>query len=406
MAPEKFKAIIIGGGPAGLTAAHILYKAGIDFVVLEARDKVVVDHGAAMVLGPQNLRVIRQLGLYDKLLEIGAELLSVKGFLQDGRVFKDVPELETFKENHGIGLVAFHRAQLVQFFYDNFPDETKARYLTNKRVTSIESGEEGVKVTAADGSVFEGSIVIGADGVHSVARKIVRELALAEDPKRDWDPENPFPAEYRCLWFSFPPPTEPDTVYDDKDVEDFVAKVAEYPVTETLKVKDLFEKRQTAGLSDLGEGIAMHWSWGRIVLVGDAIHKFTPNAGLGLNNAIQDIVALTNGLHTAIKAAPGGQADNQTLSGVFRTYREQRVEGLQQDYDRSALVTRLQAWRSRLHFFLSRFVFSWPFISRFVVNRVVSPVVRRGLVLSYVPSTDLPKGRISWEHQIPAAKVV
>ena len=98
MAPEKFKAIIIGGGPAGLTAAHILYKAGIDFVVLEARDKVAVDRGAAMVLGPQNLRVIRQLGLYDKLLEIGAELLSVKGFLQDGRVFKDVPELETFKE--------------------------------------------------------------------------------------------------------------------------------------------------------------------------------------------------------------------------------------------------------------------------------------------------------------------
>jgi len=339
-------------------------------------------------------------------------------------------------------LVAFHRAQLVQFFYDNLPGEAKASYLTNKKVTSIESGEEGVKVTAADGSVFEGSIVIGADGVHSVTRKIVRELALAEDPKRDWDPENPFPAEYRCLWFSFPPPTEPGQafetpgkdlsamyltgrdrgwimlydrfpkptterhVYDDKDVEDFVAKVAEYPVTETLKVKDLFEKRQTAGLSDLGEGITKHWSWGRIVLVGDAIHKFTPNAGLGLNNAIQDIVALTNGLHTAIKAAPDGQPDNKTLSEVFRTYRKQRWEGLQQDYDRSALVTRLQAWRSLLHYFLSRFVFSWPFISRFVVNRAVSPVVRKGLVLSYVPSTDLPKGRISWEHQIPAAKVV
>lgn len=98
MVAEGFKAIVIGGGPAGLTTAHVLYKAGIDFLVLEERKEVVVDRGAAMVLGPQNLRVMRQLGLYDKLMPLGTEGLYTKGFLLSGRVFKDVPDLQTFKQ--------------------------------------------------------------------------------------------------------------------------------------------------------------------------------------------------------------------------------------------------------------------------------------------------------------------
>ena len=335
-----------------------------------------------------------------------------------------------------MGLVTFHRAELIQSLYDNLPDEAKARYLLNKKVASIESGEQGVKVITTDGSVYTGSIVIGADGVHSTTRKIIRGLALAEDPEREWDAENPFPAEYRCLWCTFPRPSEPGECfetpgkdlsamyltgkdrgwvllydrlpeatierhdYTEKDIEKFAAKIAEYPLRENLKAKDIFEKRFTWGLSDLGEGVAKHWSWGRIVLVGDAIHKFTPNTGSGLNNAIQDIVALTNGLHSAIQRVPG-QPDSNTLTEVFKKYQEQRMNPLQEDYKRSALVTRLQAWASRLHFFLSRFVFSWSFAANFLVNHAISPAVRQGLVLNYVACTDLPKGKVSWEHQIP-----
>lgn len=98
MAAEAFKAIVIGGGPAGLTTAHVLSKAGIDFLVLEGRRDVVIDSGAAMVLGPHNLRVMRQLGLYDKLMPLGTEGLYTKGFLQNGRAFKDVSDLRTFKQ--------------------------------------------------------------------------------------------------------------------------------------------------------------------------------------------------------------------------------------------------------------------------------------------------------------------
>lgn len=88
MASVPFKVIIVGGGPSGITAAHILERAGIEFVVLERRENVVDDVGASLVLSPGTLRVFHQLGLLEQLLEIGSTLISNKGFTADGYIFK------------------------------------------------------------------------------------------------------------------------------------------------------------------------------------------------------------------------------------------------------------------------------------------------------------------------------
>lgn len=98
MPSTGFKAIIIGGGPAGLTAAHALYLAGIDFLILEARESVVVDQGASLVLGPQSLRVMHQFGLLDKLRSISSEISHTKAFTLDGREFKNHTLLKTMRQ--------------------------------------------------------------------------------------------------------------------------------------------------------------------------------------------------------------------------------------------------------------------------------------------------------------------
>lgn len=59
----------------GLTAAHVLSKAGIDFVVLEARPTIVEDVGASLVLIPHSIRVLAQLGLLQKFRELGHEVM-------------------------------------------------------------------------------------------------------------------------------------------------------------------------------------------------------------------------------------------------------------------------------------------------------------------------------------------
>lgn len=62
-----FRIIVVGGGLVGLTTAHILSKAGIDFVVLEQHDNVTPYLGSLLSIMPSTLRVLDQLDLLDTL---------------------------------------------------------------------------------------------------------------------------------------------------------------------------------------------------------------------------------------------------------------------------------------------------------------------------------------------------
>ncbi|KAJ6125443.1 monooxygenase [Penicillium samsonianum] len=67
-APQDFRAIIVGAGVAGLTLAHCLARRGIDFLLLEARGKIVPEFGAPIAVLPNALRILDQLGICDDLL--------------------------------------------------------------------------------------------------------------------------------------------------------------------------------------------------------------------------------------------------------------------------------------------------------------------------------------------------
>lgn len=89
MPSTPFKVIVVGGGPVGLIAAHALSHAGIEFVVLERRESVVLDQGASLVIGPPTLRVLHQLGLLDQLMAIGGQVNTSLTFTQQGHAFRD-----------------------------------------------------------------------------------------------------------------------------------------------------------------------------------------------------------------------------------------------------------------------------------------------------------------------------
>lgn len=67
MGSELFKVIIIGGSIAGLTLAHCLDKAGIDYVVLEKRKDITPQEGASVLILPHGGRVLDQLGVFNAL---------------------------------------------------------------------------------------------------------------------------------------------------------------------------------------------------------------------------------------------------------------------------------------------------------------------------------------------------
>lgn len=77
MTSRNFKVIIVGGGPIGLTAAHALEKAKIDFLLLEQRDDVVVNTGSNLVLRPNGIQAMMELGLQADLDSVSTPLTRI-----------------------------------------------------------------------------------------------------------------------------------------------------------------------------------------------------------------------------------------------------------------------------------------------------------------------------------------
>lgn len=65
-----FRVIIAGGGLAGLTLANALERAGIDYILLEARDEIAPHVGASLGIFPNGSRILDQLGCYDNIAEL------------------------------------------------------------------------------------------------------------------------------------------------------------------------------------------------------------------------------------------------------------------------------------------------------------------------------------------------
>ncbi|KAK8099895.1 hypothetical protein PG999_010269 [Apiospora kogelbergensis] len=365
---KLFQAIIVGGGPVGLTLAHTLDQAGIDYLILEARDTVLAEEGAdnvlsflaalaSLVLTPNTLRVYAQLGILEDALKAGAPIGTTHVTTWAGKPTRNSAILSArSQESHGVRAHAYHRLHVMQVLYETLAPASKQKILTGKKVVDIQTTRDGVQVHCLDNTTYEGSIVIGADGVHSKTRGFMRSMALAAgaDPATV-NPEKPLIASYRCMWGTFPTPagslpgdadnchgpkqsasiihgkdwswffmyecldepTQARRDYTAADMEAFAGRLGEMHVSPTLQFKTVWAARfpGCAGMSNLPEGAVAHWSWGRVVLAGDAGWKVTPNMGMGYNSGVQCAVALTNALHELVHGRGVARPSTRELEG-------------------------------------------------------------------------------------------
>ncbi len=71
---KPFKVIVVGGGLVAITAAHILSRANIDFVILEQHDDITPWAGSLLAMWPATYRMFNQLGIQDLMLPILSKL--------------------------------------------------------------------------------------------------------------------------------------------------------------------------------------------------------------------------------------------------------------------------------------------------------------------------------------------
>lgn len=446
METQPFRVVIIGGGPVGLTAAHALLSAGIDFLVLEARPTFAPEEGASLLAYASTQRVWHQLGLYDAMKAKSCDVETRSAADHAGNVFRRGTPTAIHRRLFGAEPWNFHRKELVEVLYEKLPAEVREEKLcAGRKVCGVEVDEEGVTVRCEDGRVERGSIVLGVDGVYSKTRGLMRELILASKLKEggahdgSLPPERPYKAEYRCLWGTCPAPeaSEPASNaeshgpgrsimfmtdrggrswfflyeqldgaardeghrYTPEEQEEMAARFSGVRLLPALPFGDIWPTRTACGMADQLEGVLPQGHWrlpaaqgGRVVLAGDAVHRMTPNFGWGFNSGVNDVCALVSLLRAEVVGSPS--PSSAQLDGVFARYAEARcVDDDVADVVRiSGTVTRQCAYpRERgviaaaVAWLLTRVVpLLVPDFEAKIARKLLGKVMRRSRVLEFL----------------------
>src|SRR5262249_32328952 len=85
------RALIIGGGPAGSTAALALQRVGIEAVVFEAYPRSTVDVGSYLGVAPTGLRALRAVDAHHLVREVGFPTRENVLWSHNGRHLATVP---------------------------------------------------------------------------------------------------------------------------------------------------------------------------------------------------------------------------------------------------------------------------------------------------------------------------
>ena len=64
---RPFKVIIVGAGISGLVLAHLLSRANIDHVILEAHKDIIHPAGGSFGVWPNAARILDQIGCWDDI---------------------------------------------------------------------------------------------------------------------------------------------------------------------------------------------------------------------------------------------------------------------------------------------------------------------------------------------------
>lgn len=341
MVSQTTRIAVVGGGMGGLTAAIALTRiAGVQVTVFEQASKLG-EVGAGVTVAPNAQRVLDRLGVLEQVRNAGA-VPDGHGVYQDarGNLVTDAAWEDSGKQYRNIGM---YRPDLINVLAREIDRDT---IRLGHRTVSVQPLDAGVRLEFENGASEDFDAVVGADGIHSVVRQSVQQfpepvysgyivyrgVVDASLLPEDWRMISQvwmgnqrhfmcYPLQNRKL-FNFVAGVPSDRPLNGPwsgpaSVGELAAEFAGDDWDPMLqRFIGAIEKTFWWGLFD--HEPLTNWSRGRITLLGDAAHTMLPHQGQGVNQAIEDSMALAIFLKAADTAAD--------IPEAFRRYTSVRMQ--------------------------------------------------------------------------------
>lgn len=305
---ERRRAVVVGAGIGGLTAAIALRLIGWDVLVLEQAERIE-SVGAGISLFANAQAVLEVLGLLGAVRAIGTAPPMANAGLREpsGRWLTRVDQAAMPP------LLVLHRADLHRVLLAALPEGCVR---TGQRVENVSDENDGPHASAASAAgtlAHAADLIVAADGLHSIVRSLLfpghpgprysgyaswrgvtaRPVMLPEGGGETWGRGKRFGmvpmADGRVYWYATSNEAEGRTFPDEH------AEVRRRfggwhpPIADVLTATPAGAvlHHDICWLPPLPRFTAR-----RVALLGDAAHAMTPDLGQGACQAIEDAVVL------------------------------------------------------------------------------------------------------------------
>jgi 2-polyprenyl-6-methoxyphenol hydroxylase-like FAD-dependent oxidoreductase len=328
-------ALIVGGGVGGMSAALVLRRLGIEVELIDLDPQWRV-YGAGITLTGPTLRAFDRLGIYDEV--------AAQGYTGDGiRVcaVSGAPLQEIVTARPVDSRVAGSGGILRPILHGILAARTRASgaiVRLGNSVTSLTARDDGVDAVFTDGAARHFDLVIGADGLFSIVRRLIFPDAPAPHflGQTIWRLIVPRPVAIDCRHYFLGGPVKVGlTPVSESEMYMFLLQNTPQPIRleEAALGPALAELLAGYGgvLAEIRAGITPEsrivmrplegflleapWYVPGVLLIGDAAHPTTPQLASGAGMAAEDALVLGEEL-----------TRGASLTATFAGYMRRRYE--------------------------------------------------------------------------------
>lgn len=168
---ERADVVIVGGGIGGLAAAVNLRRLGLKVKLFEQAPEFG-EVGAGMQIASNCTRILQDMGLLEEAKSLG--VLPERMVMRDAVDGREIIKLDLARveEKYGFPYMVIHRSDLHGIFL-RAALRLGVELHGSMRAVDYRSEADQATVEFADGRVETADVVIAADGLHSIARKLL-----------------------------------------------------------------------------------------------------------------------------------------------------------------------------------------------------------------------------------------